>query len=127
MEAFASIISIWTYEPLLGALNYLWSYKDNKDKTLSFSISVCFGAFFIFFLLLVSPYDLLLLFTHLSVYLTVRRGPKREGGDPAERRVLPKNSQPCQRGGQADGELAGMRRTIHHCAQCYVALAPIVG
>lgn len=56
-------------------------------------------------------------FTHHSVHLTVRRGPNREGGDPAERRVLPKNPQPCQWGGQTDGELAGKRRTIHHSIQ----------
>lgn len=58
---------------------------------------------------------------HFYVYLTVCRGPNREGGDPAERRVLPKNPQPCQRGGQTDGEPAGERRTIHHSAHCYKA------
>lgn len=53
---------------------------------------------------------------HFYVFLTVRRGPNREGGDPAERRVLQKDPQPCQRGGQTDGEPAGEKRTIHHSA-----------
>lgn len=82
-----------------------------------------------------SPYDLLLLFKlhsespphlppthplHFYVYLTVRRGPNREEGDPAERRVLQEDPQPCQRGGQTDGEPAGEKRTIHHSAHRYV-------
>lgn len=38
----------------------MWSCADNKDKTLSFSISVRLGAFFL------SSYDLLVLFAHRS-------------------------------------------------------------
>lgn len=51
------------------------------------------GGLFVFF---TSPYILIF-----------HRGRSREGDNPAECRVLPKDPQPCQRRGQSDGEPVG--------------------
>lgn len=52
----------------------------------------------------------------------LHRGPNREGEDPAERRVLQKDPQPCQRGGQSDGEPIGEKNAIHHSTHCNVVI-----
>lgn len=61
-------------------------------------------------------------FSSTLSFLSLHREFNREGQDPAERRVLQKNPQPCQRGGQSDGEPIGEKHTIHHATHCYVVI-----
>lgn len=61
-------------------------------------------------------------FSSTLCFLLLHRGPNREGEDPAECRVLQKDPQPCQRGGQSDGEPIGEKHTIHHSTHCYVVI-----
>lgn len=63
-----------------------------------------------------------LYFPQLLCFPSLHRQPDREGEDPTERRVLQKDPQPCQWGGQSDGEPIGEKHAIHHSTHCYVVI-----
>lgn len=65
---------------------------------------------YVFYLASAVKADFLFFFC-FSLPLMFHRGPSREGENPAECRVLPKDPQPCQRRGQGDGEPVGKTRS----------------
>lgn len=100
-----SIADYWINVNNISTTNWITPAKRMNNQWVSLPDS-CLHSWFMAF------------FAGLNCVFFHCRGPGREGEHPAERGVLQKNPQPCQWGGQSDGEPIGEKHTIHHSTHC---------